>query len=123
MAAKKKTDPAAARKKKKVSTLSETTIKTLNARLDTVESDLRVMARLLATTENMYNKTLRKVTAADDDAEALLNAVRILAAEIPSNTGVGRKVRGRARLLLEARKIPPPSTLGASRKRHNKKQP
>jgi hypothetical protein len=117
VAAKKKADPVKPAKKKRKRTLPEETIKILNTRLDWVEKDLKKKEAALAAAENAYYRVLRGVTAADDDAEALMNAVRVLAAEVPSNTAPCRKARAAARQFLEARKIPPPSTLGASRNR------
>jgi len=104
-------------KKKRKRTLPEETIKMLNRRLDLVEKDLKKKQQLLAATENSYNRVLRGVTAAEDDAEALMDAVRVLAEQVTSTTSPGRKARQAARTILATRRIPPPSTLGTPRKR------
>ena len=71
--------------------------------------------------ENERLKIRRAQTSAEADAEALLNAVRVLSAEVPSDKAAGRKSREDARKLLESRKIRPPHTLGVSRRRKSRK--
>lgn len=59
----------------------------------------------------------RAARSATADADALLEAVSVLAGGISSDRKEGRRVRAAARKLLESRRVTPPSTLGSSRKR------
>jgi hypothetical protein len=72
--------------------------------------------------ENNLLRKARQAMTAEDDREALYNAVRVLALVVPNTTGVSRKARKDARKLLEDRKLPTPHTLGSSRKRVSKKK-
>lgn len=115
-------DDAAAKKKAKKTeqTLQAVTVKVLSDRVGELDQELNRMKELLAASENLHYRQKREQVAAVDDAEMLMNAIRILAAEVPSQTGPGRRARKAARDLLTARRIPYPSTLGAPRNRPKK---
>lgn len=112
--------PSKKRRKKKSNDLMESTLSVMREELERVESKLRGVERELAAQENLHSKLERRANAAEEVAEVMLNAVRILAKAIPPDTAQGRKVRQDARLLLEEKKITPPSTLGSSRNRGKK---
>lgn len=59
----------------------------------------------------------RTARSATEDSEALLEVVSLFAQVITNGNREWRKVREKARKLLEDRGIPPPSTLGSSRNR------
>ena len=103
-------------KPKKNTSLSEVALKVLRQDLHEAQSDLRAARKALAGVENGAAAQERRLVAAELDAEALLNAVRALAVAVPSTTAAGRRVRAEARQYLEARRIKPPSSLGASRR-------
>ena len=108
-------------KKKKRHDLVETTLTVLRNELENVESKLRATETSLAAKENNQHRLERRANSAEEQVEALFDAVRVLAKAIPPDTALGRKVRQEARVLLEARKITPPSTLGSSRNRGKKR--
>lgn len=105
------------KKRKSGDTLHETIISTQRKEIERLESKIRGNEQTIRTLENNQARLERRAVASEDDAEALLNATRVLAAVIPPDTAQGRKVRQEARQLLEKRKISPPSTLGSSRNR------
>lgn len=104
-------------KKERKRTLPEETIKVLNVALEAAEVDAKATKISLAAAENAYYRERRKVTNVDGDIDALMGAIRALADQVTSKTSPGRRARHEARELLAARKIPPPSTLGAPRNR------
>ena len=86
------------------------------------DKTIHSLKKEVAVLENGFARVSRRVTAAEDEAEALLSAVRVLAEEIPRNTTDGKKVRATARKLLEKQKIRPPHTHGSSRNKKAKKR-
>lgn len=108
------------KKKKRAQTLPEVTLAVVRATLVSTEARLDIKERLLARVENVHAKVLRAQVAAEADAEALMNAVRVLADQVSSTTHAGRTARTDARQFLEERKIQPPHTLGFSRPKRKK---
>lgn len=108
-------------KKKKRHDLAETTLAVLRNELENVESKLRAAETSLAARENNHHRLERRANAAEEHAETLFEAVRVLSKAIPPDTAQGRKVRQDARVLLEKCKITPPSSLGSSRNRGKKR--
>lgn len=76
----------------------------------------------LTRTENDRLRQTARAQKAEEDREALYDAVRVLSASMPNTTSQGRKARHDARKLLEQNKIPPPSTLGSSRQVESRKK-
>jgi hypothetical protein len=97
--------------------LKGTAVVVLRSKLAELESEVRALKVSLAFHENWYLRLEREKTAADDHAEVLFNACRILAGALSNSTSAGRRAREEARELLESNKIHPPSTLGSSRAR------
>ena len=112
--------PQSARPKKKVKTLEESTLAVMRGELNRLESKVRSTEQNLAAKENEHSRLERRANSAEAEAEALFNAVRVLASAIPSTTAQGRKVRQEARVILEKKGITPPSSLGSSRNRGKK---
>lgn len=111
----------AKKKRKKSENLVDTTLSVLRGEVERLESKLRGVERELAAQENLHSKLERRANSAEESAEVLLEAVRVLAKAIPPDTAQGRRVRQEARVLLEAKKITPPSSLGSSRNRPKKR--
>lgn len=109
-------------KPKKSTTLSEVTLSVQRKRINELESELLSVRRSLAEHENKHHGLERRAVSAEENSEALFNAVRILADVIPPDTAQGRRARQEARVLLEAKKITPPSTLGSSRARKTRRR-
>lgn len=103
--------------KKKPQTLQSVTISVLQRQLKKTEEEVRSLSLSLANKEDAQARLERRANAAEDDAEAMLGAIRVLASGVPWTTATGRRVRSEARDLLVSRKITPPSTLGSPRKR------
>ena len=83
-------------------------------RLEKEVSALRLRA---LTHDRKEAASARTARAAAEDADALLEVVSLFAQTLTNEKSEWRKVRERARKLLEDRGIPPPSTLGSSRNR------
>jgi hypothetical protein len=108
------------KKRKREQSLQDTTITVLKNEIERLETKLTSAERALAEKENLHLRLERRVTSAENQAEAMFDAVRILAKAVPSDTALGRRVRQEARVRLEDGKITPPSTLGSSRNRPKK---
>lgn len=108
-------------KKAKQTKLKSEILDVLRDRCKEMELKITRYSEELAFHENERLKIRRVQVAAEADAEALLNAVRVLSAEVPSDKAAGRKSREDARKFLESRKIRPPYTLGVSRRRKSRK--
>jgi hypothetical protein len=108
-------------RKKKTQTFVDTAMGVVRAELERTESRLWSTERDLAARENEHARLERRTNAAEAEATALLDAIRILASGIPPDTAQGRRIRQEARQLLESKKISPPSTLGSSRNRGKKR--
>ncbi len=80
-----------------------------------LKSNLRII-------ENANLKHKMRVVHAEEDREALYDAVRVLASAVSNDTAIGRRARQEARKILETRRIQPPSALGASRVKKSKKR-
>lgn len=119
MVTKPKAMPANA--KPKDSKLKKEMLEVLRGRNASLEFELKSLRPVLAAHENAKLKLQRVAAAAEADAEALFDAIRVLAAQVGSGDRPSRNAREEARSLLESRKITPPHTLGASRKRKSNK--
>ena len=109
-----------AKRRRKVRTLEESTLSVMRAEISRLESRVRSAEQNLASNENEHTRLERRASSAEEAAETLFNAIRVLASAIPSTTAQGRKVRQEARVILERKKITPPSSLGSSRNRGKK---
>ncbi len=109
-------------KKPKNTALVDVTLEVQRNKIRELESDLVAARRHLAERENLHHGLERRAASAEASSEALFNAVRILADVIPPDTARGRKARQEARVLLEEKKITPPSTLGSSRVRKRRRR-
>lgn len=89
----------------------------LRERVAALEKEVRSLHTSLAFHENAHMALERRAKAAEEQAEAFMNACRILASATSNTTFSGRQAREEARRILEAEGIRPPSTLGSSRSR------
>lgn len=114
--------PSKAKKKPQTNTLlaeANTMLRIENRRLII---DLRRAKAVVAAAENQFLNISRVAFTAEIDREVLYDALRVLAENVDNKTAAGRNARQLARTMLEDKKIKPPSTLGTSRKRPNKKR-
>ena len=89
----------------------------LKKKLTEAEAQVNALKTQLAFHENTHLKLERHKAAAENQAEILFNACRILASAVDNTTSVGRRAREEARELLESNKLRPPGALGSSRSR------
>lgn len=97
--------------------LREEAIQLLKEELSTLEKEVSTLRLRVLQQDKRALRQERAVRSAEEDADVLLEAVSELSRSISNDTKAGRNARERVRRLLESRKIPPPSTLGSSRKR------
>jgi len=81
------------------------------------EKELSALRLKALSHDRKVAESARTARAAAEDADALLEVVSLFAQTITNEKREWRKIRERARKLLEDRGIPPPSTLGSSRQR------
>lgn len=97
--------------------LKGTAVVVLRSKVAELETEINALKVNLAFHENQHLKLERGKTSAEEHAEILFNACRILADAVTNSTSAGRRAREEARELMESNKIRPPSTLGSSRSR------
>jgi seryl-tRNA synthetase len=97
--------------------LSSEAIQLLKEERDDLEREVTALRLRCLAQDKKELKWARAVRAAEEDAEVLLEAVSELARVVTNSRREEREIRERVRKLLESHKIPPPTTLGSSRKR------
>lgn len=80
-----------------------------------LEAEVSALKTHLREAENNALRFESRVVRAEEEREALYDAVRVLAEQVSNTLATGRRARHTARKTLEKRKIRPPSTLGSSR--------
>jgi ribosomal protein L19E len=103
--------------RRKSKDLKTQTIEMLRRKLRASEEERISVKARLRECENALGKFSRTAKAAEDELEAWMDAVRVLAEQVSNTTGAGRRARVEARQILEAKKIRPPHSLGTSRNR------
>jgi translation elongation factor EF-G len=114
-------------KKRRERTLKDEMLEMLRLKNAELRKRNSSLERALREAENDRLKRVAVATKAEEDREALYNAVRVLSGVVPMdlelyNVSQGRKARHEARKLLEQRKIPAPHTLGSARKASPRKK-
>lgn len=97
--------------------LQEEAIQLLKEERDALQQEVTALQIRILHLDKKVARQARAVRSAEVEAEVLLEAVSEFARTVTNDTRAGRDTRERVRKLLEANKIPPPSTLGSSRKR------
>lgn len=104
-------------KVKKPALLATEVMEVQRKKIQELERDLAFESTRLGAAERIKFKYETRAIAAEASADALFEAVRILATRVENTTVADRKAREAARKLLEDKKIHPPSSLGSSRER------
>src|SRR5262245_39259433 len=97
--------------------LPDEAIQLLKEQKEALEKEVTALRLRVLTHDKKELRWSRAVRAAEEDAEVLLEAVSLLSRVVTNSRREEREVREQVRKLLEDHKIPPPSTLGSSRRR------
>jgi hypothetical protein len=106
--------------KKPPQDIKDEALELLQADLVKAEKELSALRLRVLTHDKATMSWAREVRGAKEDAEALLEALSLICQTIDNSKREWRKIREQARKLLESRGIPPPSTLGSSRRREKR---
>jgi hypothetical protein len=93
---------------------------TLRADRDRLAQEVRALQLRVLGHDKKELRLFREARSATDEAETLYEAVELLARGISDATREGRRIRKEVRVLLESKGLPPPYSLGSSRKRKKK---
>lgn len=104
-------------KPKKPALLTIEVMEVQRGKIQELERQLVLESTRLGAAERAKFKYETRAIAAEENADVLFEAIRILATRVENTTVADRKAREEARKLLEDKKIHPPSSLGSSRER------
>lgn len=106
--------------KKKQKRLIDEVAEMLRDKNRQLELEVSALKTHLREAENNALRVESRVVRAEEERQALYDAVRVLAGQVSNTMASGRRARHEARKTLENHKIRPPSTLGSSRAQKRK---
>jgi hypothetical protein len=101
--------------KRRQKTLTSEMVELLRSKNTALTKECNSLRNSLRAAENELLHFKSRTVRAEEDREAIFDAIRALSDVVSNDTMQGRRARQEARKLLETQKIRPPSALGSSR--------